>query len=1061
MFQPWDYLIVTASNEIQASAYRRQLDLRRQLGLLTDIGHVLVVGDLQGKRIGSGGSTLLCLMHVLSCELREANAEADVHSWNDLQTILGGRRILIIHAGGDSRRLPAYSPAGKLFVPVPGENDCVLGQTLFDRQLSTYMKLPAPPVGRGQILVTSGDALILGDFEQVCLDASGMIALGCLASVNDSSKHGVFCADDKGVVRLYLQKPSPEEQARQGAVNSFGQSVLDIGVMSFDASAAIRMMQAFDVVPVNGPDDLLLGFAPAMRDLILEHGLDLYREIGCALGSEAKPLHHRASAHGSGSKWSHEQLERLFPTLNSIECHLQLLSQCRFLHFGTTRQLISSGIELLQHDEGVVQPGRNLCLNQITTGQGRVIGNNSWLEACRVESPVTLGGDNVLVGVNVTESLVVPRGACIDVIAGRNRAGASVHFVRVYHINDTFKDSICKNGTLCGIPMVDWLAKAGLKPADVWEGDVPDGERTLWNARIFPAECCADDYQKWLWLFQPDNASAEQKEALKNVERYSVAEMALLADQESFYIRRSRHRAQELRHVLRRLYRRDSGFSATELACALGYAEDPGAWFVELIAEAHQYDSTADGGMKAFVSARILHSLASAIRSMAGSDEVLLVDLFPSLLDGASAGTLAWLKERGLDIEATTKARQWSDRAANVAFDGLSRTILASSLRKVDHPKNSLRHGETVWGRAPARLELGGGWTDTPPYTLEYGGSVINTAVNLNGQPPIHCYGRVISEPVIRLFSIEAGLHVEIRELGELLDYRNPRDLFGLVKAALAISGFSTDMAEWPQGITLRSMLEQFGGGIELTTLAGIPTGSGLGTSSIVGAVVVGVVNRMLGRSLTHRELFHNVLRLEQALTTGGGWQDQIGGGVGGTKLTSTLPGLFPDPRIHYVPDDVIDPRLNGGTTLLYYTGITRLAKNILRQIVGDYLDRQRSTMSCLRQELEVARCIQEAMSRKDPEAFGHYVDVAWRLQKQLCSEVTNKHIERLLNMVRPHIFGARILGAGSGGFMLMICKSPQDAAHIRERLLKEPLNDRARFFDFEVNYKGLEITTC
>lgn len=1061
MFQPWDYLIVTASNEIQASAYRRQLELRQQLGLLTDVGHVLVVGDLQGKRIGSGGSTLLCLMHVLSRELRESDAGVDVHSWSDLQTILARKRILIIHAGGDSRRLPAYSPAGKLFVPVPGENDCVLGQTLFDRQLLAYMQLPAPSAGNGQILVTSGDALILGDFDQVRMDAPGMIALGCLAPMEDSSKHGVFCADDKGVVRLYLQKPAPEEQVRLGAVNSLGQSVLDIGVMSFDASAAIRMLQAFDVVPTTGPDALMLGFKPDMQDLILQHGLDLYREIGCALGTEANPAHHRASAHGSGSKWSHEQLEKIFPVLHGIQCHLQLLSQCRFLHFGTTRQLITSGLELLQHDEGVVQPGGNLCLNHITKGEGSVTGAHSWLEACRIEAPLTLGGDNVLVGVNVTHPLVVPSGACIDVIAGHHKTGAPVHFIRIYHIKDTFKDSIQNNGTLCGMPITDWLADADLKPSDVWDDHVRDGERSLWNARIFPTGDSADDFQKWLWMLQPGQASREQRAALKQAERFSVAEMALLADQESFYSRRSRHRAQELRHALRRLFRRDSGFSATELAYALEQAEDPGAWFVELVAEAHQCARTADGGMKSFISARILHSLASAIQSMAEDKDVPLVDLFPSISQRLPAVALAWLKELGLEVTPATPARQWAERTTNVAFDGLSRTILASSLSKVDHPQNSLRHGETVWGRAPARLELGGGWTDTPPYTLEYGGSVINTAVNLNGQPPIHCYGRVISEPVIRLFSIEAGLHIEIRELDQLLDYRNPRDLFGLVKAALAISGFSTEMADWPQGITLRRMLEQFGGGIELTTLAGIPTGSGLGTSSIVGAVVVGVINRMLGRSLTQRELFHNVLRLEQALTTGGGWQDQIGGGVGGSKLTSTSPGLFPDPRIHYVPDDVIDPRLNGGTTLLYYTGITRLAKNILRQIVGKYLDRQRSTMSCLCQELEVARCIQEAMSRKDPEAFGHYVDVAWRLQKQLCSEVTNEHIERLLHMIRPHIHGARILGAGSGGFMLMICKSPHDASLIRERLLKEPLNNRARFFDFEVNDKGLEVTTC
>jgi galactokinase/mevalonate kinase-like predicted kinase len=256
-------------------------------------------------------------------------------------------------------------------------------------------------------------------------------------------------------------------------------------------------------------------------------------------------------------------------------------------------------------------------------------------------------------------------------------------------------------------------------------------------------------------------------------------------------------------------------------------------------------------------------------------------------------------------------------------------------------------------------------------------------------------------------------------------------------------------------------MLRRFGGGIELTTLVGIPKGSGLGTSSIIGAVLVAVINRMMGRPQDARELFHDVLRLEQAMTTGGGWQDQIGGGVGGTKITFTKRGMFPDPDVHYVPDDLLDPGLNGNSTLLYYTGITRLAKNILQQIVGGYFNRNRRIMSALQQEHAVARCVAEAMARKDAAALGHYVNEAWRLQKQLCGEVTNPTIESLLDRVRPFIHGARISGAGSGGFLMMICRSPRDAERIRQDLQDRPLNERARFFDYQINRAGLEVSTC
>jgi galactokinase/mevalonate kinase-like predicted kinase len=435
--------------------------------------------------------------------------------------------------------------------------------------------------------------------------------------------------------------------------------------------------------------------------------------------------------------------------------------------------------------------------------------------------------------------------------------------------------------------------------------------------------------------------------------------------------------------------------------------------------------------------------------------------VLPGLREALSPRTLAWLQSLSLAPDAQTPAREWGLKACETAFSQLNLAILHSSMSRLPRPKNALRSDETIWGRAPARLELGGGWTDTPPYTLEFGGSVINAAVNLNGQPPIHCYARVIQRPVIRLFSIDVGEHVEIADLAQLLDYRRPSDPFALVKACLAIGGFSPAMADWPTNVTLADMLGEFGGGIELTTLVGIPKGSGLGTSSIIGATVIAVIHRMMGRTHDQRTLFHDVLRLEQAMTTGGGWQDQIGGAVGGTKITTTQPGMFPDPGIHFVPNDVLDPCLNGGSTLLYYTGVTRLAKNILNQVVGGYFNRNRSIMATLAQEHQVSRCIAEAMERKDAEAFGHYIDVAWRLQKQLCGDVTNEQIETLLSRIRPHIFGARILGAGSGGFMMMICKSPAEAAKIKASLLETPLNDRSRFFDFSINNVGLEVTGC
>ena len=564
----WDYLILTASNDRQAATYEAQLSVRRKLGRLPEFGAVMVVADPGGRRVGSGGSTLVCLMRVLRRESqRVAGGTLD---WPAMERILRGLRILIVHAGGDSRRVPAYGPCGKIFSPIPdvaSVGDAAAGPaiaTLFDRLIPLFRELPHGLQGTGQVAVTAGDALMLFDPSSVRLDRPGITALGAYATPEAASKHGVFCIHPDGSVRRFLQKPSPADQARYEAIDSAGRAILDLAVMSFDAEAAVAMFRAMDVTP--GPDGPAM--SPAAEQLVLERGLDLYREISCALGSEATAEHHRTSALASGSKWPDEWLGRVHRAMRPVPLAVEVLAQCAFLHFGTTRQLITSGLELVRHDlqcsphtpcadaagdcpnfraaKMGLSPSRPpiLSMNNCTTGDGRIEGADGWVEGCRLAAPLVLAGQNVVIGVDVDRPLTLPRGACLDVIAGRTRGGRPAWFVRCYDISDTFKDTLDRGGTFLGRPLGQWLAAVGAAPEDIWDVAVAPAARSLWDASVFPAVAPAADYRDWLWMFDPAGAGPAEKHAFLTAERYSVAEIAVLADLEAFYQRRTRLRAE-------------------------------------------------------------------------------------------------------------------------------------------------------------------------------------------------------------------------------------------------------------------------------------------------------------------------------------------------------------------------------------------------------------------------------------------------------------------------------------------------------------------------------------
>ena len=398
-----------------------------------------------------------------------------------------------------------------------------------------------------------------------------------------------------------------------------------------------------------------------------------------------------------------------------------------------------------------------------------------------------------------------------------------------------------------------------------------------------------------------------------------------------------------------------------------------------------------------------------------------------------------------------------ADNRAFVDTGVMNFSILERNLvgRITQEPKVRIRSDEVVWVCAPTRLDFAGGWSDTSPYCLEYGGSVLNAATKLNGQYPIQIIGKLRSEPVIRLNSIDLGEHAVVSELCEMLSYQDPSDWMSLPKAAFVTTGIIPEDSE----LSLQDILKKLGAGIDLTLFSAVPSGSGLGTSSILGSAIIACLSRILGQKLTLEELFNRTLYMEQLMTTCGGWQDQIGGVVGGVKHIQTKPDLFQIPKISWTnmrtePDMRLSERF-----LLYYTGYRRMARNILRNIVGKYLDRDEITIKTIGQLREKSFEMKVELDYRDIDAFGKKVAEVWELNKTLDPGTSNDNIESIIEKILHLIHGAKLLGAGGGGFLFIVTKGVEQSKKIREILEKEPPNDRARFFDFDVDQDGLKVS--
>ena len=408
-----------------------------------------------------------------------------------------------------------------------------------------------------------------------------------------------------------------------------------------------------------------------------------------------------------------------------------------------------------------------------------------------------------------------------------------------------------------------------------------------------------------------------------------------------------------------------------------------------------------------------------------------------------------------------------ADDFNTAAFHLIARAV-EDVIKLPTEPKPAaILHDQTVWVTAPARIDFAGGWTDTPPICFGQGGCVLNAAVTLNQQYPLQVIAKLNHERCIRLTSIDLGRQEIYHDLTPFLQTVKLDRWSGLAKEALILAGIVPD----PHTMAARDIakgdklfadwLEALGGGLDLTLFSGLPKGSGMGTSSILGAAMLSCLSRVQGHQMSPTHLIARTSLLEQRMTSGGGWQDQIGGIVGGVKFITTQPGIEQNPTLQWTSFGGSGPLANevSRRMLLYFTGQKRLAKDILHNVLSRYLAREPEVMTVIARLKAGAVTAKHALEVNDIRAFGACLAEYWELKKALDPGSTNDNIEKIIARVQPYLTACSLCGAGGGGFMLMLARDEAATHHIRRVLTENAPNQHARFFDFAIDSHGLAVT--
>jgi D-glycero-alpha-D-manno-heptose-7-phosphate kinase len=315
--------------------------------------------------------------------------------------------------------------------------------------------------------------------------------------------------------------------------------------------------------------------------------------------------------------------------------------------------------------------------------------------------------------------------------------------------------------------------------------------------------------------------------------------------------------------------------------------------------------------------------------------------------------------------------------------------------------------------RSPLRVSLGGGGTDLASYYGEYGGFLVAAAIDKYVYITKHT---TFQEEIIVKYS-------KLERVASVDQIEHP-----IVREALKLTGVTDPH-------------------IELTSMADIPGGTGLGSSGSFTTALLKALHTFKKNLVSPAELAEQACEIEiNRLGEPIGKQDQYIAAVGGITAFT----FHKDGRVEFRPCKIAEETLYNleDNLLLFFTGYSRSASSILK----DQNDRSKKKDSSILENLHFTKELGykslESLERGNLEEFAMLMDVHWQRKKARSAGMSNAQINQWYDYAMANgALGGKLIGAGGGGFLMFYAGDKRQLRHaMREKGLQE-----VRFrFDFE-----------